>query len=269
MNIPLKVTFTRNDEKESIRRVTLCNPSLQVVHERVKEWSRGSFELRYKDDEGDVISMDTDVEWEECVRLWKVIISKNNNKYTPLRLEVKKKKPFKEMNKKKRQATRISTTLEQTEEVVEEVLTFIMGIETKEALVSGVVFPEDFNLDYWLKVTPSVDGQLYLDADLKRLNSFLSKKGLRSLNISDFPSAVKCFEFATRLSPMASSYYNLACSHSNNSSPDQALAAFEKSLELGYNSFEHILTDADLDPIRELPKFSQIIIKYSPMDLFV
>ena len=263
MDIPLKVTLTRKGEVECIRRVTLYNPSLEVVYERVKEWSRGSFELGYKDDEGDIISMDAEVEWEECVRLWKEIVSKSDNKYTPLRLEAKKKtKPHREHREKKREAAKASSPLEQTEELVEEILTFIMGIETKEALASGMVLPADFNLDSWLKVTPSVDGQLHLDADLKKLNSFLSKRGLEALDISEFSSAVTWFEFATRLSPMAVSYYNLACSHSNNSSPDQALVAFEKSLELGYRSFNHIMVDTDLNPLRELQQFSTIMLSY-------
>ena len=86
MDIPLKITITRKGEIECMRRVTLYKPSLQVLSDRVKEWVKGNFELKYLDDEGDMILMESNIEWNECIRIWKATAS------GPLRLEVKKVK---------------------------------------------------------------------------------------------------------------------------------------------------------------------------------
>eukprot|EP01060_Flectonema_neradi_P032983 TRINITY_DN539_c0_g1_i5.p1 TRINITY_DN539_c0_g1~~TRINITY_DN539_c0_g1_i5.p1 ORF type:complete len:486 (+),score=136.22 TRINITY_DN539_c0_g1_i5:57-1460(+) len=273
MDIPLKVTFTRRGDIECMRRVTLYNPSLQVVYDRVKEWSKGSFELGYKDDEGDIIAMDTEVEWEECVRLWKEIVNKSDNKFAPLRLEAKKTKPHREHREKKQReaaandpvAAPQQQTIQQTEDVVDQILTFIMGEDMRNSLVLGVVSPADFGLDSWLKISHyqiNNNGQRHVDADMRELNRFLQSQGLQSLNRHDFSSAVRWFQFQTQLFPASVSYYNLACSHSRNLNCEDALTAFEKSLELGYNSLSHILCDCDLDPLREVPEFTQIMTKY-------
>eukprot|EP01060_Flectonema_neradi_P032982 TRINITY_DN539_c0_g1_i4.p1 TRINITY_DN539_c0_g1~~TRINITY_DN539_c0_g1_i4.p1 ORF type:complete len:555 (+),score=188.60 TRINITY_DN539_c0_g1_i4:57-1667(+) len=273
MDIPLKVTFTRRGDIECMRRVTLYNPSLQVVYDRVKEWSKGSFELGYKDDEGDIIAMDTEVEWEECVRLWKEIVNKSDNKFAPLRLEAKKTKPHREHREKKQReaaandpvAAPQQQTIQQTEDVVDQILTFIMGEDMRNSLVLGVVSPADFGLDSWLKISHyqiNNNGQRHVDADLVKLNRFLQRRGIQSLQQTDFLSAVRWFQFQTQLSPSKISYYNLACSHSCNLNCEDALTAFEKSLELGYKSLKHIVDDADLDPLREVPEFTQIMTKY-------
>eukprot|EP01060_Flectonema_neradi_P004139 TRINITY_DN12717_c3_g1_i1.p1 TRINITY_DN12717_c3_g1~~TRINITY_DN12717_c3_g1_i1.p1 ORF type:complete len:253 (+),score=60.16 TRINITY_DN12717_c3_g1_i1:44-802(+) len=100
MNIPLKVMVTRSGKVDSMRRITLLNPSFEVVSEMVKKWVAGEFELGYKDDEGDIIIMDTDVEWEECLRLWRDVTSQGFK--APLRLEVRKtnnQNPFSQTEK--------------------------------------------------------------------------------------------------------------------------------------------------------------------------
>ena len=50
-------------------------------------------------------------------------------------------------------------------------------------------------------------------------------------------------------------YYNLACSLSLVSQIDEAYAALEKSVELGYRDFEHLLKDPDLELLREDSRF--------------
>ena len=59
-------------------------------------------------------------------------------------------------------------------------------------------------------------------------------------------------------------YYNKACIMALMGKPEEALAALDASLLRGYNNFGHIAADPDLDPIRALPEFAEIIARYQP-----
>ncbi len=54
-------------------------------------------------------------------------------------------------------------------------------------------------------------------------------------------------------------YYNLACSHSLLNQIDPALTALEKAISLGYQNFDHLQKDSDLDNIRAERRFVQIL----------
>jgi hypothetical protein len=54
----------------------------------------------------------------------------------------------------------------------------------------------------------------------------------------------------------AGNYYNLACAYSLQNKTDEAVAAFEKSInEWGYTNYSHASTDSDLDNIRHDGRF--------------
>jgi len=50
-------------------------------------------------------------------------------------------------------------------------------------------------------------------------------------------------------------HYNLACSYALMHHTEEAIAALESALELGYHDFEHMLSDPDLEHIREDGRF--------------
>ncbi len=54
-------------------------------------------------------------------------------------------------------------------------------------------------------------------------------------------------------------YYNLACARSMQGRADEALTAFGQSLDAGFDDYEHIAKDTDLDPIRGEPRFAQLL----------
>lgn len=56
-----------------------------------------------------------------------------------------------------------------------------------------------------------------------------------------------------------SAHYNLACSYSNLKDADQAIAALEKALRLGYRDISHLLRDEDLLHVRRDPRFRKLI----------
>ena len=60
-------------------------------------------------------------------------------------------------------------------------------------------------------------------------------------------------------------FYNLACSHSLNRELDQAAAALEKALALGYRDFTWLARDPDLHPLRQHPLFRSIESKIRQM----
>ena len=54
-------------------------------------------------------------------------------------------------------------------------------------------------------------------------------------------------------------HYNLACSLSMTGHHGEALKALERAIELGYVDFAHIEADSDLDPVRDLPGFQELL----------
>lgn len=56
--------------------------------------------------------------------------------------------------------------------------------------------------------------------------------------------------------------YNLACIHSLEKRTYNALRFLEEALQNGFNDFEHIKKDADLDNIRNEDRFKELIAKY-------
>lgn len=60
----------------------------------------------------------------------------------------------------------------------------------------------------------------------------------------------------------ANQQYNAACIYSRMNMPEEALAALRKSLECGFRNFYHIAWDQDLDNIRELPEFKEMMDEY-------
>lgn len=56
--------------------------------------------------------------------------------------------------------------------------------------------------------------------------------------------------------------YNLACFDLVLSEPDQAMIDFERALVNGYSNFRLIDNDKDLDPLRHIPRFSELVSQY-------
>ena len=54
-------------------------------------------------------------------------------------------------------------------------------------------------------------------------------------------------------------WYNLACSLSLTGQPDDAFAALEKAITLGYDDAEWMQDDDDFEPIKKDPRFARIL----------
>ncbi|MDD5614051.1 MAG: hypothetical protein PHQ54_03150 [Candidatus Omnitrophica bacterium] len=76
----------------------------------------------------------------------------------------------------------------------------------------------------------------------------------------------KALEIDSRLSVLKPEdpfvFYNLACDYSLLNKKTLSLKALEKSLKLGYDDFQHLLNDPDLQNLRESRRFQGLIEKY-------
>lgn len=54
-------------------------------------------------------------------------------------------------------------------------------------------------------------------------------------------------------------WYNLACSYALLKRPDDALHALERSIDLGYDDFDHLMKDPDLSSLRESLKLRHLL----------
>ncbi|MCX6210166.1 MAG: hypothetical protein NTZ59_11900, partial [Bacteroidetes bacterium] len=92
-----------------------------------------------------------------------------------------------------------------------------------------------------------------------------SKIGWGYIRINNLDSAFFYFTKALKMeSNNKSALYNMACYYSITKETDSAIAYLEKSIKAGYDDFENIKTDTDLDNIRNTEKFKALIKKYFP-----
>ena len=70
---------------------------------------------------------------------------------------------------------------------------------------------------------------------------------LDSSEIEEYQQTIDMFKAGT--------YYNLACTYSLLYKKAEAVVAYEKSIQCGYDDYRHVLSDSDLDNIRKEKKF--------------
>ena len=78
----------------------------------------------------------------------------------------------------------------------------------------------------------------------------------------DWAGAEAAFEDAIEAGPaIPADHYNLACVRARLGKPDLALDDLERAAEAGFSDFALIARDPDLDTLRPLPRFQQIVAK--------
>ena len=60
----------------------------------------------------------------------------------------------------------------------------------------------------------------------------------------------------------AGNWYDYACLYSRMNRVDDALQALEKAFECGYRNFGHLEYDYDMDLLRDLPRYKELVAKY-------
>jgi hypothetical protein len=113
----------------------------------------------------------------------------------------------------------------------------------------------DFDLEFFDSILRRAPD--YVDV-LRCQGELLSRKGLhtRALEIDR--------RLAAALPHDAVVQYNLACSLAQNGLGDEALAALRRSCERGYDDFEHLELDQDLESLRRDPRYVALVEEFRP-----
>ena len=94
----------------------------------------------------------------------------------------------------------------------------------------------------------------YVDA-LQLLGDHYTRRGR-------YADGLKVDERLARLEPgNGVVFYNLACSYSLTNQFDHAALALERAFKLGYDEFDWLAKDPDLDKLRQQPQYSEIQAK--------
>ncbi len=110
----------------------------------------------------------------------------------------------------------------------------------------------EFEIDFFEKVVE--EDPTYIEA-LVQLGSSYAKKG-------NYDKSLTIDKKLIRISPRDPyGYYNLSCNYAMIGKKKLALDALEKSVDLGYNDYEHIKKDPDLDGVRRSLRFRKILWK--------
>lgn len=116
---------------------------------------------------------------------------------------------------------------------------------------------EHSNLDFQIAF---FEGILKEDADLVDvlipLGDAYTKRGL-------YKKGLEVDLRLSRLRPKdAMVFYNLACSYSLLNQMEPGLEALEKALSFGYNEFNFLMSDPDLENLRKEPQFKTLVEQY-------
>jgi len=89
--------------------------------------------------------------------------------------------------------------------------------------------------------------------------------GLAYHDMKQYDSAISYIRKAVLLNPRDPvPYYYLAQSYAKNNKPEDALRYLEQALQRGYNLYEYIIAESDLDSIRKYPAYKNMMKKYFP-----
>jgi len=113
------------------------------------------------------------------------------------------------------------------------------------------------------------DSALFYYREAGRLNpeSYTSalNLGLVYRMLGNYDSAIIYLHQAIRIDPgKEKTYYQLACCYALNNNPDQAIQYLQQAYEKGYKNKEALLIDPDLDRLKGLKSFEDLLDKYIP-----
>lgn len=80
--------------------------------------------------------------------------------------------------------------------------------------------------------------------------------------MGNYDEAIEWNKKILEVEPNAGNYYDAACLYSRMNKKQEAIKYFKECLELGYRNFVHIEEDSDLDAIRDMQEFKDLITKY-------
>ncbi len=101
-----------------------------------------------------------------------------------------------------------------------------------------------------------------IELDPKFAQAYLNR-GVAKARLKDDTGAIADYTRAIALNPnYANAYYNLCCTYSLKGETAEAIKHLRRALELGYDDFNHIANDTDLDNLRKLNAFQDLIREF-------
>ena len=111
----------------------------------------------------------------------------------------------------------------------------------------------DFDIEFFGRILER--SPLYLDV-LRCQAPLLSRKGLHAL-------ALEVEHRLVALLPLDGvAHYNLACRLALAQQPREAVGELRLALECGYDDFEYLESDADLESVRRQPEYLQLLRQF-------
>jgi len=114
----------------------------------------------------------------------------------------------------------------------------------------GTMRQLDFDIDFFESLLCRNPGSIDV---LRVLAELVSQKGLVARAVELDHRLVQALpnDFLAR--------YNLACSLARAGRPDEAIDSLTRAILLGYDDIAHLETDPDLDSLRDLPDFQELL----------
>eukprot|EP01129_Flabellula_baltica_P005634 TRINITY_DN204_c0_g1_i1.p1 TRINITY_DN204_c0_g1~~TRINITY_DN204_c0_g1_i1.p1 ORF type:complete len:379 (+),score=123.95 TRINITY_DN204_c0_g1_i1:51-1187(+) len=259
--------------EENIRRIRLPEvPSYEKFMNLLQESYPANFHIelsvKYIDEDGDKISVDSQMEWEE------MIDAHTGESHIKLYVEEGEGAYFKDGPHAEPLKFYVDEMTKEAINTADEVLAELQK-NVSEVLESvyrdGRIIPD--HIPEFLKdaLTPKYLEKNVVDLDVNiplLFDSFHSKalQLLDSVDASDLEKAKDYFLASLQLFPEHMiALYNLACTESLLGNVQGAVENLEKAVNAGYRDLSHMLQDADLDNIKNTEAFQIITAKISSL----
>jgi len=256
--------------KEDIRRITLDAPSWDDLVQKLQHLYPSIYHpelcLQYVDDEGDKITVSSQKEYQTMVEvlqgqpLIKLYIKEGVQPY------------FKDGPPPEPRELYLESKEAQEKTLVEDMKNLSITVPSclQRLFPGGKILP--YNLPSWLEFCTKVkrvDGRsdlVDLDIDINSLFAALYREALARIGPEKQREVIeKSKDFLACMLEIfpgeAIALYNLACAESLLGNLSQAVEALKKAIfEGGYSNLEHMQKDSDLDNIKGLPEYTELIL---------
>ncbi len=138
-------------------------------------------------------------------------------------------------------------------------ITYRIGLAVAGFYQNLKLFDKEISFAQYLYNYDSVNSILYIDSSERK--ELLDILGFAYLNTNQL---AKSTYYYTKEGTIYYYYYNLACLASLAKKNDEAIKNLELSFKDGYNDYDHLQKDPDLDNIRNTDKYKQLLKKYFP-----
>jgi len=221
--------------------------------------------VRYKDDEGDLITVTSQKEWATMLETLQGI--------SPIKLFISEGKNAGKYFKDGPDPETLGVYAVEKESGEKQpaegkTLEFAVPRCLERLIPGGKITP--YNLPSWLegcvelKRVPGADPVVDMDIDVCTLFEQLHKQALAMFSPEAEPQLLtRAKDFLQAMLDLVPDHplanYNLACAHSLLGEVQEGVESLKKAINGGYSNLKHMVEDADLANLRKLPEFGALV----------